>query len=210
MSKDDKKPVKSLHFQANGDKANAEKAKGDKGNGAKAAAHKPAGAKGEAAKGASRGGKRGGKKNNPHAPRSRARRRAVQALYQWQLNPENAGAIVSQFLDEQDFAGVDVEYFRDLLEGVEQHCAQIDEELGRYLDRVLDHVDPLERAILRLSTFEMVHRLEVPVRVVLDEAVELARRFGSEQGHAFVNGVLDPMAKKTRKTELAQSQTPKE
>lgn len=193
MSTDDKKPVKSLDFQKKSTKADS--AKGS--------------AKTDAAKGASRGGKRG-KKNNPHAPRSRARRRAVQALYQWQLNPENASAIVSQFLDEQDFGGVDVEYFRDLLEGVEQHCAQIDEELGRYLDRVLDHVDPLERAILRLSTFEMVHRIEVPVRVVLDEAVELARRFGSEQGHAFVNGVLDPMAKKTRKTELAQNQTPKD
>ena len=149
------------------------------------------------------GAKRGAKKNSPHAPRSLARRRAIQALYQWQLNPENATLIVSQFLDEQDFNGVDVEYFRDLLQGVETHCQQIDEQLTTHLDRKLHQVDPLERAILRLSAYELIHRLEVPVLVVLDEAVELARRFGSEQGHSFVNGVLDPMAKRSRAAELA-------
>lgn len=159
------------------------------------------------AKSNQRQARRGGKKNNPHAPRSRARRRAIQALYQWQLNPDNAALIVSQFLDEQDFNGVDVEYFRELLQGVECYCEQIDEQLSQHLDRQLKQVDPLERAILRLSAFELVHRLEVPVRVVLDEAVELARRFGSEQGHSFVNGVLDPMAKKVRATEIAAQAT---
>lgn len=162
-----------------------------------------AAAKGDKTNGARNTPKRGGgKKNNPHAPRSRARRRAVQALYQWQLNPENAGVIVSQFLDEQDFNGVDIDYFRELLEGVEGHCQDIDGHLAAYIDRVLEQVDPLERAILRLSSYELIYRLEVPVRVVLDEAVELARRFGSEQGHAYVNGVLDKLAKKTRAVEL--------
>lgn len=145
------------------------------------------------------------KYKNPHAPRSRARRRAIQALYQWQLNPCAVVDIVSQFLDEQDFSGVDLEYFRELLVGVEEHRHQLDEHLDKHLDRDLAQVDPLERAILRLSTFELMQRLDVPVKVVLDEAIELARRFGSEQGHAYINGVLDPLAKVLRKTEMDAS-----
>ncbi|GAB4200582.1 MAG: transcription antitermination factor NusB [Wenzhouxiangellaceae bacterium] len=139
---------------------------------------------------------------SPHEPRSRARRRAVQALYQWQLNPESASSIVSQFLDEQDFTGVDIEFFRDLILGVENHQDSLDEQLSAYLDRAIVQVDPLELAILRLGALELTQRLEVPVRVVIDEAIELARRFGSEQGHAVVNGVLDKLAHKTRQAEM--------
>lgn len=138
--------------------------------------------------------------------RSQARRHAVQAIYQWQMAGENVGEIVNQFLEEQDLDGFEVPYFQDLLKGVPQHLSELDELLKPALDRAIESVDPVERAVLRLGTFELCYKPEVPYRVVINEAVELAKVFGAEQGHKYVNGVLDQVAKQVRSVEIKAKQ----
>ena len=134
--------------------------------------------------------------------RSQSRRHALQALYQWQMAGQNLGDIANQFLEEQDIQRFEVPYFQDLLHGVPSHLTELDEMLKPALDRAIESVDPVERAILRLAAYELAYHLEVPYRVVINEAVELAKTFGAEQGHRFVNGVLDRVAKKVRQTEV--------
>jgi N utilization substance protein B len=128
------------------------------------------------------------------AARSRARRRALQAVYAWQMSGRGMEQIRADFAAEQDMQAADADYFDSLTEGVAVHMRELDEGLSAYLDRGIDEVDPIERAVLRLAAFELKHRLDVPYRVVLNEAVEVTKRFGSEYGHTYVNGVLDKLA----------------
>jgi transcription antitermination protein NusB len=125
------------------------------------------------------------------AARSRARRRALQALYAWQVSGTSIPQVINQFQHEQDMEVADQEYFEALVKGVAEHRAMLDERLAAYLDRGIEQVDPIERAVLRIAAFELLHRLDVPYRVVLNEAIETAKRFGSDHGHTYVNGVLD-------------------
>ncbi|RDH83534.1 MAG: transcription antitermination factor NusB [endosymbiont of Escarpia spicata] len=134
--------------------------------------------------------------------RSQARRHAVQAVYQWQMAGQDVGSIVDQFLAEQDVKSFEVPYFQDLLHGVPRHLTELDELLKPALDRAIESVDPVERAVLRLGVYELNFHPEVPYRVVINESVELAKVFGAEQGHRFVNGVLDKVAKEIRKVEM--------
>ncbi len=130
--------------------------------------------------------------------RRRARRRALQALYQRQLTGQEAGDILLQFHDEQDFSNVDTNLFTTL---VKEICAGQDglsKEIEPFLDRPLSQLDVIERVILSIGTYELLYCHEVPHRVVIDEAVNLAKQFGAEQGHSFVNGVLDKAARKWR------------
>lgn len=147
-------------------------------------------------------------------PRSRARHYALLALYQWQLGRQGAAEIARQFYDDppwmdalaRGLAGrgedqplpkdkrFDLALFDQLLRGVTNHVDEIDDALAPYLDRSLNSVDPVERAILRLATFELLNSQELPSAVILNEAVDLAKTFGAEQGHRFVNGVLDKLA----------------
>lgn len=133
--------------------------------------------------------------------RSRARRRAVQALYAWELGGNPMPRVIEDFRHEQDMQIADLDYFEDLLRGVEVHREELDAGLAPCLDRDILRVDPIERAVLRLAAFELKHRPDVPYRVVLNEAVEVAKRFGSEQGHTYVNGVLDKLARASRPVE---------
>lgn len=135
------------------------------------------------------------------AARTRARRRAVQALYAWELGGNAMHKVIEDFRSEQDMQIADLEYFEDLLRGVEAHCKELDAGLAPFLDRDIERVDPIERAVLRLAAYELKHRLDVPYRVVLNEAVEVTKRFGSDQGHTYVNGVLDKLARQWRATE---------
>lgn len=135
------------------------------------------------------------------AARSRARRRAVQALYAWQMSGSSMANIIDQFRHEQDMEVADLAYFEDLLNGVEREHAGIDEALKPWLDRTIDEVDPLERAVLRMAGYELQFREDVPYRVVLNEAIEAAKRFGADFGHTYVNGVLDHAAAAWRSTE---------
>ena len=134
--------------------------------------------------------------------RARARRRALQALYAWQMSGGEVGQVIAQFAHEQAHEIADLEYFDDLVRGVVRHRAALDEALFGYLDRTVEDVDPIERAVLRLSAYELIHRVDVPYRVVLNEAIEIAKRFGSEHGHTYVNGVLDRAAAEWRSTEF--------
>lgn len=134
--------------------------------------------------------------------RSQARHHAVQALYQWQMTGQNIKEIHNQFLEEQDVKEFDVNYFETLLSGIPANLSSLDEILGLFLDRSIESVDPVERAILRLGTYELQNHLEVPYRVVINEGVELAKVFGAEQGHKYVNGVLDKIAHKLRSQEI--------
>ena len=107
--------------------------------------------------------------------RSRARHHAVQAVYQWQMTGQDVGDVVGQFLASQDGTKFEVEYFRDLLRGVATNLNALDACLQPHVDRPIAQIDPVERAILRLGAYELAHHPEVPYRVVINEAVELAK-----------------------------------
>ena len=142
---------------------------------------------------------------DPHA-RSRARRRALQAVYAWQLSHTAINKVIDQFQSEQDMDVADQEYFEDLVRGVEAHLGSLDEALSHFLDRDIAQVDPIERAVLRIAAYELRHRIDVPYRVVINEAIETTKRFGSEHGHTYVNGVLDHAAAQWR---AAEAQAPR-
>lgn len=135
------------------------------------------------------------------AARSRARRRAVQAIYAWQVGGNRMVQVIEQFRSEQDMEIADLEYFEDLLRGVDAHVAELDAGIKTWLDREVAEVDPIERAVLRLAAYEFRYRPDVPYRVIINEAVEVTKRFGSEHGHTYVNGVLDKLAANWRSVE---------
>ena len=133
--------------------------------------------------------------------RTRARRRALQAVYAWQMSGGLVEQVIAQFAHEQAHEIADLEYFEDLVRGVLRHVAQLDAALAGYIDRKVDEVDPIERAALRIAAYELLHRPDVPYRVVINEAIDSTKRFGSEHGHTYVNGVLDKAAAALRSTE---------
>jgi N utilization substance protein B len=135
------------------------------------------------------------------AARSRSRRRALQALYAWQMSGSSMAGVITQFQHEQDMEVADLEYFEDLLHGVEHHLATLDAALRPHLDREVEQVDPIERAVLRLAAYELKFRPDVPYRVVINEAIEVTKRFGADHGHTYVNGVLDKLAGELRAIE---------
>lgn len=141
-------------------------------------------------------------KFSAHA-RARARRYALQALYQWELSGQDLGEIRRQFAEDDEFARADVPYFTELLSQIPAQVDVIDDRLAEHLDRPVAQVDPVEKAILRIAFYELLFRDDVPYRVIINEAVALTKKFGAEQGHAFVNGVLDHAAHKIRPVECA-------
>ena len=130
--------------------------------------------------------------------RRRARRRALQALYQWHLTGQDVDEILAQFREEQDFSNVDTELFATLVRKVTRDQDVINENIEPYLDRPLAQLDVIEHVILSIGTYELINSIEVPHQVVIDEAINLAKQFGAEQGHSFINGVLDKAAKQLR------------
>lgn len=134
--------------------------------------------------------------------RSNARRRALQAIYQWQLTAQNLGDIETQFLQEEDMAKTDLDYFKELLHEIPKHITELEAHCLPHVSRPMEQVDPVERAALLIGLYELQYRLDVPYRVAINEAVELAKSFGAEQGHKFVNGLLDKVAKQLRAAEF--------
>ncbi|MFA5628456.1 MAG: transcription antitermination factor NusB [Thiohalomonadaceae bacterium] len=134
--------------------------------------------------------------------RSRARQRALQALYQWQITADDPAVIEEQFLTAGEMGKADPGFFHDLLYEVTTHLDELDGLLTPRLDRPLEQVDLVERAILRMGCYELRYRPETPYRVVINEAVELAKIFGGEQGHKYVNSVLDKLARQLRTQEI--------
>ncbi len=134
--------------------------------------------------------------------RSNARKKALQALYQWALSGNDLKDIEVQFHDEQDMSKVDQEYFHTLLHEIPANVESLDELVMPLMDLKGNEIDPVEQAILRLSTYELLNRLDVPYRVVITEAIQLAKTFGADQSHKFINGVLDKLAQDHRKLEI--------
>lgn len=134
--------------------------------------------------------------------RSRARRRAMQAVYAWQISGGDVRHVIEQFAHEQAHEIADLEYFEDLVRGVLTHRSELDQGLQPHLDREVEQVDPIERAVLRIAAYELRHRIDVPYRVIINEALETTKRFGSEHGHTYVNGVLDHAAVEWRAVEV--------
>ena len=127
----------------------------------------------------------------------------MQAIYQWQMTGDDVSVIEKQFTSEGGMKSVDTEYFSELLYGATGGTSDIDKLLEKYMDRVIASVDPVERAILRLACYEFLKRLDVPYKVVINEAVTLTKKFCAVKSHTFVNAVLDKVAHEVRKAEMA-------
>lgn len=134
-----------------------------------------------------------------------SRRLAVQALYQFQISDTDRRDLVNQFRDAEEFHHCDAGFFEDLVTGVTSARESLDEQLGGYLDRPVIQLDPVEHAILWIGFYEFRNRLDTPYRVVIDEGVELAKRFGAQDGHRFVNAVLDRAAPELRAEEVGSA-----
>lgn len=134
--------------------------------------------------------------------RQKARKYLVQALYQWHMNTSDAIDIQAQFLTVNDPLKFDSEYFSQLLKGITQNSADLDLKITECLDRPLAMLNPVELAVLRLSTYEFIHCLDIPFKVVIDEAIALCKTYGAIEGHRYVNGVLHQLATKLRAIEI--------
>lgn len=132
------------------------------------------------------------------AARRRARECALQALYSWQLSNNDIADVEYQFLAENDVKDVDVLYFREILAGVANNSAYLDNLMQPHLSRRLDELGQVEKAALRISIYELSKRDDVPYKVAINEGIELAKTFGAEDSHKFVNGVLDKLAPQIR------------
>lgn len=134
--------------------------------------------------------------------RKRSRNLLVQAMYQWQLAGADLNRIEAEFHTDNDMSRVDAEYFSELLHGIPSHLDTIDAAFEPFLDRKLSELDPVSLAILRLSTYEFLYRIDVPYKVVINEGVNLTKSFGPTDAHKYVNGVLDKVAGRTRMAEF--------
>ena len=138
------------------------------------------------------------------AQRRKARHFGLQALYQWTLSGASAADIEAEFRVDNDFQHTDGEYFSAVLKGVVADVDALEALFSPTLDRKLDELDPIERNLLRLGTFELRDRIDVPYKVVINEAVALAKKFGATDSHRYINGVLDKVARDLRTVEHAQ------
>lgn len=141
-------------------------------------------------------------RNTLAAERRKARHYGMQALYQWYMAGATLSDIEAEFRSEYDFAHVDLEYFQALLHGVPACVDELDAAFEPLLDRKLDDLDPIERTLLRMGVFELRERQDVPYKVVINEAVSLAKKFGATDGHKYINGVLDKAARQLRELEV--------
>lgn len=136
------------------------------------------------------------------SPRSQARRVALQALYQWQMNHSEIGDITKQFNEEGRLDAIDVPLYQDLVNAVSQTSEQLDQQYAEFLDRSVAMIDPIEKIILRIGVYELQNKIEIPYKVVINESVELAKRFGAEESHKYINGILDKVAQVLRALEV--------
>lgn len=144
------------------------------------------------------------KQNNPaKSLRHRARELAMQGIYEWRLSGKGSKLIEKVTRDEKSLGRYDTEFFGQLLNGAIAEQEALSEQIAPHLDRAVKELSPVEFSVLLLGAYELTHHPEVPYRVVINEAVELAKTFGGSDGHKFVNGVLDKLAAQVRATEIA-------
>jgi transcription antitermination protein NusB len=134
----------------------------------------------------------------PKSARRRSRELAMQGLYQWLLSAEDSGAIQAHLMDSPGFDKADRHHFDGLLQGSIRSAAQLREEITPYLDRPVAQLSPVEHATLLVACYELQHHVEIPYRVVINEAVEIAKSFGGTDSYKYINGVLDKIAAKVR------------
>ncbi|MBU2707452.1 transcription antitermination factor NusB [Zooshikella marina] len=134
--------------------------------------------------------------------RRRARQYALQALYQWHMAGASLTDIDAQFRTDYDMSKVDLGYFSELLHGIPRNLKVVQDGFEPFLDRNFDELDPIELTTLRIGTFELMFRLDVPYKVVINESIELAKRYGAEESHRYVNGILDKVAARARMEEM--------
>lgn len=139
--------------------------------------------------------------NKNRTPRHRAREFALQGIYEWLLNQEDAGAIEAHIREAHGFDKADAEHFDSLLHGALKDVLQLRADLSPLIDRSIDLLSPVEHAALLIGAYELKNHIEIPYKVVINEAVELTKSFGGIDGHKYVNGVLDKLAAKVRSTE---------
>ncbi len=135
----------------------------------------------------------------------RARRLALQALYQWLMAGTDLNEIETQFRVVNNMEKVDGEYFCRLLYGVPAHVMELETSISPFLDREINSLNPIELTTLRIGAFELFHCPEIPYKVILDESISLTKEFGSQDGHRYVNGVLNNLAKQVRSVEISLS-----
>jgi len=141
--------------------------------------------------------------------RSRARQLAVQGLYEWHLSENKIDDIATQCLDAKRGKNIDETYFEELIYKVSSMVDELNTLLAPHLSRGIDEIDPVERAILQLSAYELTQKIDIPYKVVINEAIELAKTFGAEQSHKFVNGILDKVAEQSRSVEFKNLSKPR-
>ncbi len=134
--------------------------------------------------------------------RRRTRELTLQALYQWQLSGQTVAFIEKQFVEGKDYDKADQSYFAVLFRGTVQESEKLQAAVTPYIDRKFAALSPIERAILLLACYELIHQIDIPYRVVINEAIELAKSFGGTDGHKYVNGVLDKFAANVRSVEI--------
>lgn len=134
--------------------------------------------------------------------RQKARRLAMQAVYQWHMADTESAALIEQFLDDDKMEHADADYFRLLLLGVMQNVTDLEAAVAEALDRPLAQLDPVERAVLSIGAYELFHCPELPWRVVINEAVELAKTYGATDSHRYINAVMDRIARQARDIEV--------
>ncbi|WP_330927361.1 transcription antitermination factor NusB [Candidatus Sororendozoicomonas aggregata] len=146
------------------------------------------------------------KSQTNHRPKPSARRRArqlaLQALYQWQMTKAPVNGIEAQFRNDNDLSKVDDSYFSTLLHGVPSQLSHLNEAMVPLLDRTLEQLDPVELAALRIGCYELINHRDVPYRVVINEAIELVKKFGAQDSHRYINGILDKLAPRLRADEV--------
>lgn len=133
------------------------------------------------------------------SPRRRARECAVQALYSWAISQNSPEIIELNFMTEQDMKGVDTRYFCKLFRQTVENVEAVERTMQGYLDRSLAELDPVEKAVLRLAVYELQFEVDVPYKVVINEAIEVAKVFGADESHKYINGVLDKIAPLVRR-----------
>ncbi len=136
--------------------------------------------------------------------RTKARRAALQAIYQWQIGQQPLREIEAWFLAEQDLRGADIDYFRELIHQIPHHLDSVDQAILSSTKRGMSDLDIVELTALRIGVYELLYRPDIPYRVVIDEVIELVKRFGAEKGHLFVNGVIDQLAHQCRPSEMRE------
>lgn len=141
-----------------------------------------------------------------NSERHKAREYALQAIYQWQYTQDSPTDIELQFHEDYDLSKVDTDYFSEMLHQIPKKLTEIDDTIEKVLDRPFHDLNPVELAVLRIAVYELLYRQDIPYKVIINEALQITKTFGAQEGFKYVNGVLDTLAKDIRGLEVSLHQ----